>query len=203
LHPQARRLILVLDQFLFIMVMVALGLTTRLSTFAGQGRASLGWRLLGVACVGLALSSSIAYGLVGALASLSSQTAAAVSSSTEGRMLAQPGGRLFATVGCAKCHVPALAGRHGEVPLCSDLLLHDMGPALDDKIVQGEATGADWRTTPLVGLGLRQRYLHDGRVTTLRDAVLAHGGEAELVRDRYFELEPPEQQVLVRFLNEL
>jgi len=85
-------------------------------------------------------------------------------------MPAQPGRRLFATVGCAKCHMPALAGRHGEVPPYSDLLLHDMGQALDDKIVQGDATGADWRTTPLVGLGLRQRYLHDGRATTLRYA---------------------------------
>jgi CxxC motif-containing protein (DUF1111 family) len=159
--------------------------------------------LLGVACVGLVLSSSIAYGLVSALAALSSQTAAAPPSSTEGRMLAQAGGRLFAAVGCAKCHVPALAGRHGEVPLYSDLLLHDMGPALDDKIVQGEASGSDWRTTPLLGLGLRQRYLHDGRATTLRDAVLAHGGEAELVRDRYFELAPQEQQLVVEFLREL
>jgi uncharacterized integral membrane protein (TIGR00698 family) len=206
LHPQARRLILTLDQFLFVMVMVALGLTTRLATFAGPGRSSVGsvgWRLLGVACVGLVLSSSIAYGLVSALAALSSQTAAAPPSSTEGRMLAQAGGRLFAAVGCAKCHVPALAGRHGEVPLYSDLLLHDMGPALDDKIVQGEASGSDWRTTPLLGLGLRQRYLHDGRATTLRDAVLAHGGEAELVRDRYFELAPQEQQLVVEFLREL
>jgi len=118
-------------------------------------------------------------------------------------MPAQPGRRLFATVGCAKCHMPALAGRHGEVPPYSDLLLHDMGQALDDKIVQGDATGADWRTTPLVGLGLRQRYLHDGRATTLRDAVLAHGGEPELVRGRYFELTAQEQQLVVRFLNEL
>jgi uncharacterized integral membrane protein (TIGR00698 family) len=203
LHPQARRLILALDQFLFVMVMVALGLTTRLATLAGPGRNSVGWRLLGVACVGLVLSSGIAYGLVNALASLSSQTAAAPPRSTEGRMLAQAGGRLFAAVGCAKCHVPALAGRHGEVPLYSDLLLHDMGPALDDKIVQGEASGVDWRTTPLVGLRLRERYLHDGRASTLRDAVLAHGGEAELVRDRYFELAPQEQQAVVRFLREL
>jgi CxxC motif-containing protein (DUF1111 family) len=84
-------------------------------------------------------------------------------------------------VGCAKCHVPALAGVNGDVLLYSDLLLHDMGPALDDKIVQGNATGADWRTTPLVGLAARRRYLHDGRAATLRDAILAHGGEAEIV----------------------
>lgn len=118
-------------------------------------------------------------------------------------MLADPGGRLFAATGCAKCHVPALAGRAGEVPLYSDLLLHDMGPALDDKIVQGNATGADWRTTPLVGLGQRRRYLHDGRAGTVRDAVLAHGGEAELVRERFFELSPEAQQVVFGFLDGL
>ena len=87
-----------------------------------------------MACFGLVLSSSIAYGLVDALASLPSRAATAMHSSTEGRMLARPGGRLFAAVGCAKYHVPALAGLHGEVPLYSDLLLHDMGQALDDKI---------------------------------------------------------------------
>ena len=89
-------------------------------------------------------------------------------------------------VGCAKCHVPALEARSGEL-LYSDLLLHDMGPALDDKIIQGDATGADWRTAPLVGIQLRQRYLHDGRAGNLRDAILAHGGEGEIVRNRFFD----------------
>ena len=56
-------------------------------------------------------------------------------------MLGSAGGRLFSSIGCAKCHVPALRGRDGEVTLYSDLLLHDMGPALDDKIVQGDAIG--------------------------------------------------------------
>jgi CxxC motif-containing protein (DUF1111 family) len=78
-----------------------------------------------------------------------------------------------------------------------------MGPALDDKIVQGDASGADWRTTPLIGLRLRERYLHDGRAATLRDAMLAHGGEAEIVRRRFFELDEPEQQRIYGFLSSL
>jgi CxxC motif-containing protein (DUF1111 family) len=60
---------------------------------------------------------------------------------------------------------------------------------LDDKIVQGDAIGSDWRTAPLIGLHQRQRYLHDGRAATLRDAILVHGGEGEIVRDRFFNLD--------------
>lgn len=202
LHPQARRLILELDQFLFMTVMVALGLSTRLTLLRGAGASNAGWRVLGVAAIGLLLSSGIAYGLLAGVSSLTSTTRSAISTA-EGAMLAQPGGRLFAQVGCAKCHMPALRGAQGEVTLYSDLLLHDMGPALDDKIVQGQATGADWRTTPLAGLRLRERYLHDGRASTLRDAILAHGGEAEIVRDRFFYLSPEEQYRVIRFLNRL
>ena len=85
--------------------------------------------------------------------------------------------------------------------LYSDLLLHSMGPALDDKIVQGNAIGTEWRTTPLLGLSLRQRYLHDGGAETLRDAVQAHGGEAEIVRNRYFDLSETDQQAILDFLR--
>lgn len=67
------------------------------------------------------------------------------------------GARLFRAVGCAKCHVPSLRAVAQEVVLYSDLLLHDMGPALDDKIVQGEAEGRGWRTALLIGLGLCRR----------------------------------------------
>jgi uncharacterized integral membrane protein (TIGR00698 family) len=202
LHPQARRLILELDQFLFMMVMVALGLSTRLSLLRGIASSNPGWRVLGVAITGLLLSGGIAYALLAGVSSAIGTPRPAMST-TEGAMLAHPGGRLLAEAGCAKCHVPALRGRHGEVTLYSDLLLHDMGPALDDKIVQGEATGADWRTTPLTGLRLRERYLHDGRASTLRDAILAHGGEAEIVRDRFFSLSSKDQEEVIRFLSGL
>ena len=195
LHPQARRLILEFDQFLFLMVMIALGLTTRLSRLKEGG---VGWRLLGVGAVGLALSSAVAYGLV---ASTSARGATTETPAAESAMRASTGGRLFSSSGCDKCHVPSLRAKDGgSVTLFSDLLIHDMGPALDDKIVQSDATGADWRTTPLVALHTRRRYLHDGRATTLRDAVLAHGGEAQVVRDRFFRLDDAEQDAVYRYL---
>jgi uncharacterized integral membrane protein (TIGR00698 family) len=206
-HPQVRTAILQFDQFLFLMVMVALGLTTPLTQLLGRGA----MRLAGVGAFALVLSTGIAYGLV--LASRPSMVAAGTVAETVplGSAHASPGpaaavhagARLFNAVGCAKCHVPALRGAMGDVPVYSDLLLHDMGPALDDKIVQGDASGADWRTTPLIGLRLRERYLHDGRAATLRDAMLAHGGEAEIVRRRFFELDEPEQQRIYGFLSSL
>lgn len=196
LHPDVRNVMLSVDQFLFLMVMVALGLSTRLAVLAEGGAA---WRLIGVGAAALAISTITTLLLVLPLASWGEARAATGDSA----MLADAGGRLFGTVGCAKCHVPALAGEHGEVLLYSDLLLHDTGPALDDKIVQGSATGADWRTTPLVGLSARRRHLHDGRATTLRDAILAHGGEAVIVRNRFLGLEEAERQAIYEFLGGL
>lgn len=195
LHPLARLWILQVDQFLFLMVMVALGLTTPIAALRAPG---LSMRLLGVACAGLLLSGGSGWLLL--------QLAAPPAPAVQGemaRVLRSDGGRLFVSTGCAHCHVPALPGRQGEVVVYSDLLLHDMGPALDDRIVQGDALGAEWRTTPLLGLSQRRRYLHDGRATTLRDAVLAHGGTAERVRDRFFELDAAEQQRLLRFIQGL
>ena len=113
------------------------------------------------------------------------------------------GERLFHAIGCAKCHVPTMPAGEQQVVVYSDLLLHDMGPTLDDKILQGEATGRDWRTMPLRGLGLRTRYLHDGRGATLRDAIVAHDGEALIIRDRFIERSAAEQEELYRFLRGL
>ena len=203
LHPQWRSAILQFDQFLFLMVMIALGLTTPLAQLRGSG----GARLLGTGLVALAISAGTAYGLVRgmqAMAAGADATASAgpVDTAPRDASLAT-GARLFNTVGCAKCHVPSLRGVNGDVLLYSDLLLHDMGAALDDKIVQGEASGADWRTTPLLGIGLRERFLHDGRGASLRDAVLAHGGEGETVRRRFFELDEAEQREIFRFVSSL
>src|SRR5262249_103280 len=110
LHPQLRQIILDADQFAFMMVMVALGLTTRLFHLRQGGQ---GWRLVGAGIVGLLLSSLVAYGLVAPLA----RAADAAPSSAESAMLASASGRLFSSVGCAKCHVPALQGRKGPVTL--------------------------------------------------------------------------------------
>jgi hypothetical protein len=206
LQPQVRGVILEGDQFLFMMVMVALGLTTSVARLREDGGA---WRLAGVAMAALAVSGASAYGLV----RLSGHTpfsgaepgivAAANGPGTDVTPASSDGKRIFGAVGCAKCHVPTMRSHSGEVLLYSDLLLHDMGAGLDDKITQGDATGADWRTTPLVGVGLRPRFLHDGRAATLRDALLDHAGEASIVRDRFFELDEADQQALYRFLMAL
>jgi CxxC motif-containing protein (DUF1111 family) len=113
------------------------------------------------------------------------------------------GTALFAQTGCAACHVPALEVRGRRVGLYSDLLLHDMGRALDDRVVQGSAAGADWRTTPLWGLGDRRRFLHDGRARSLEAAILAHGGEAQRASERFRALSARQRRDLLAFLRSL
>jgi mono/diheme cytochrome c family protein len=114
------------------------------------------------------------------------------------------GRRIFSSIGCADCHTPALTSADGsKVPLYSDLLLHDLGPALDDRVIQGSARGKDWRTTPLWGLGLRPRLLHDGRATGIKEAVLAHDGEAAEAVRAFRALTEPERATLLTFLYSL
>jgi CxxC motif-containing protein (DUF1111 family) len=106
---------------------------------------------------------------------------------------------MFNQVGCGECHVPSLGG----VPLYSDLLLHDMGRALDDGFTQAGATGKDWRTAPLWGLSQRSRFLHDGRARSIEAAILAHGGEAEAVAQRFRQLPSADRDALLAFLSTL
>jgi len=110
---------------------------------------------------------------------------------------------LFHQAGCSGCHTPRLVGPRGPIPLYSDLLLHDMGPDLADGIVQGEATGSEFRTQPLWGLAAEGPYLHDGRAETIGDAILAHGGEAETSRDAYAAFRSNEQADVIVFLESL
>jgi len=117
---------------------------------------------------------------------------------------------VFGQIGCAVCHVPSMKTgvspiaslSNKDVNLYSDLLLHDMG-ALGDGIVQAPATAKEMRTAPLWGLRLRSLYLHDGRASTLDMAILAHDGEAKVVRDRYAKLPIGSRQALAIFLNSL
>lgn len=136
----------------------------------------------------------------------------------EGSSEVAQGRQLFASVGCASCHVPSLqtgdhpiaALRNRSVELYSDLLLHDMGPELADGVYEGDATGTEWRTAPLWGLRLVREflggnaaYLHDGRTSDLREAIRAHGGEAQNARDAFLQLTTQEQSSLIRFLESL
>lgn len=117
------------------------------------------------------------------------------------------GQALFATTGCAACHVPSMltgpskdpAFDRKEVRLYSDLLLHDMG-SLGDGIVQAPATGRELRTSPLWGLRFSAPYLHDGRAPNVDAAIVAHDGEAKVSRERYLKLTPAQKKQLAEFL---
>lgn len=130
----------------------------------------------------------------------------------------QAGARLFNESGCAGCHTPRhQTGKVADRPDLSnqtiwpytDLLLHDMGPALADGRSVFLADGNEWRTPPLWGIGLAQTvnpqagFLHDGRARTLEEAVLWHGGEAAASADRYRQMTADQRQALIDFLGSL
>jgi CxxC motif-containing protein (DUF1111 family) len=87
------------------------------------------------------------------------------------------------------------------------MLLHDMGPELADNFPQGNASGQDWRTAPLWGLGLLSsinpnvRYLHDGRARSIEEAILWHSGQGASTRDRFKQLSADDRQSLIDFVN--
>lgn len=120
------------------------------------------------------------------------------------------GEALFGEIGCAACHTPVLRTARSEVsalsrvdvPLYSDLLLHDLGPELAGVCGPG-ASPTEHRTARLWGLGLRTEFLHDGRARTLEEAVDYHGGEAAAARAAFEALAPGERRQLVRFLGSL
>lgn len=128
------------------------------------------------------------------------------------------GEELFSNIGCAACHVPTFTtGTHPSLSLLSDqiihpftdLLLHDMGEELADGRPDYEATGREWRTAPLWGIGLVEavnkhtRFLHDGRARSIEEAILWHGGEAENAKEAYRNLTATERRQILAFLNSL
>jgi CxxC motif-containing protein (DUF1111 family) len=145
------------------------------------------------------------------------------------RLLAAPGageltperlqGRdLFASVGCASCHVPELMTGPSEIAalsnkpvrLYSDLLLHDMGDDLADNRPDAQANGREWKTPPLWGLRLVPQFLngqmllmHDGRARSIEDAIMLHGGEGAGARSRFSALTPAQRRALIAYLESL
>ena len=128
------------------------------------------------------------------------------------------GEQLFAKAQCASCHVPTFrTGVLNGVPSVSnqtihpytDLLLHDMGPELADNRPDFHASGSEWRTPPLWGIGLVRRvnghtnFLHDGRARNLMEAILWHGGEAERSRQIVEQMSKTERDALIAFLESL
>lgn len=124
------------------------------------------------------------------------------------------GRNAFTQVGCALCHTAVLSSGNADSPalrnqavhLYSDLLLHNMGTGLTDGIVQGLAQGNDWRTAPLWGLSQRLFFLHDGRATSLGQAIQLHTGpqsEANGSVAAFNALPAATQQDILNFLQSL
>ncbi len=133
-----------------------------------------------------------------------------------GERATDAGERHFEQLGCDSCHLPELRTGDSDVAGLSDqlirpytdLLLHDMGPALADGRPDGLASGSEWRTAPLGGIGLvavvngHTRFLPDGRARNLAEAILWHGGEAHPARERFRGLPARrERRELVAFLD--
>ncbi len=127
------------------------------------------------------------------------------------------GKTLFHQAGCQSCHVPTFTtGEAAEPELANqvirpytDLLLHDMGAGLADNRPEFEASGSEWRTPPLWGLGMTEavsghtQFLHDGRARNLLEAILWHGGEAERAKQVVLGFDQDERSALLAFLESL
>jgi len=128
------------------------------------------------------------------------------------------GEKIFHDIRCNSCHVSTWTTPTSDIAVLSnktfhpytDLLLHDMGPGLDDGVTEGSAETYEWRTPPLWGLGLSPDsqggeyfLLHDGRAGSIAEAILMHGGEAENSRNLFQQLNEDEKQKLIRFLESL
>ncbi len=131
---------------------------------------------------------------------------------------------IFVSIGCATCHATSLGGVDG---LYSDLLLHDLGDRISDSGVyyggpappggvrdladakepqprtSGEAGPTEWRTAPLWGVADSAPYLHDGRASSLDEAIRLHGGEAAATSTRYMKLNRVDRHDLLAFLQSL
>jgi len=132
--------------------------------------------------------------------------------------VATVGEGMFYLAGCAACHTPTqrtgfLAGvpsvANQLIHPYTDLLLHDMGDGLADNRPDFQASGKEWRTPPLWGIGLVQavsghsNFMHDGRARNLTEAVLWHGGEAKRARDTFVLLPSVARAALIKFLESL
>jgi CxxC motif-containing protein (DUF1111 family) len=118
-----------------------------------------------------------------------------------------PGAAIFAATGCGACHIPHFSDTEGQlVSAYTDLLLHGMGPDLDDGMGEPGVDSREWRTAPLIGMAGqegRRRYLHDGSAGSIDAAVRAQGGEAEAARLDYERLSAAERAALLAFLEAL
>lgn len=128
------------------------------------------------------------------------------------------GKALFNQIQCGACHIPEWTTPSSDIAALSnkifypytDLLLHDMGPGLDDGVTEGSAETYEWRTPPLWGLGLSPNsqggqyfLMHDGRAGSIEEAILMHGGEGQNTKQKFEDLSADEKQALIKFLESL
>lgn len=128
------------------------------------------------------------------------------------------GNAVFVSIGCENCHKQTLKTGYSPTAALSnktfhpftDLLVHDMGPGLDDGYTEGTAKTSEWRTAPLWGLGLAPAsqggayyLLHDGRAHSIDEAIKMHGGEASAAQNRFTKLSQADHDALIKFLNSL
>lgn len=128
------------------------------------------------------------------------------------------GKAIFTEIQCASCHIPEWTTPESDIEALSkrtfypytDLLLHDMGPGLDDGATEGSAETYEWRTPPLWGLGLSPNsqggsffLMHDGRAASIEEAILLHGGEANNSKIQFVSLSEDDKEALIKFLKSL
>jgi len=128
------------------------------------------------------------------------------------------GKQIFNTINCTACHIPKMQTgntypitglRNQTIRPFTDLLLHDMGSGLADNAPDFDATGTEWRTQPLWGIGLiknvnnHTNLLHDGRARNIEEAILWHGGEALEAKNKYKQLNAQQRSDLLAFINSL
>lgn len=146
--------------------------------------------------------------------------APATAEASQSRVVKQ-GSALFDQLQCASCHVPSQRTGNNQQAVAkvindqtiwpyTDLLLHDMGPGLDDGVAEeGLSLSSEWRTAPLWGLGMTQRvnrkasFLHDGRARSIEAAIIWHGGEAKTAQQRYQALPQRQKDQLLAWLKQL
>jgi len=112
-----------------------------------------------------------------------------------------PDANVYAQVDLAAAAHFLVRGNGLRVPLFADLKRHDMGPALAESF--GSTLDSEFTTARLWGVADSGPYLHDGRATTLLEAIRLHGGEAQSACDHFGALPERQQAELLEFLRSL
>ncbi len=133
----------------------------------------------------------------------------------ENQEIFDEGAKIFESINCASCHRPTMTTGKSEkfqslnnqkIYAYTDLLLHDMGEGLSNGVREKNAQAKEWRTPPLWGIGIVEkkkgaRFLHDGRASSIQEAIEYHGGEAQNAKDKFMQLDNIQKEKLLTFLR--